>query len=142
MTEEKLTSPPPHTAPVPRSGRAGYGQFFGELLTPDRASTGSPQVSRSLGRSETIINVCFLGRDAIDSSMISPLTHTEGAAEHLSASVRDQDVHDENGNELARTRRRHSLGTSYDHPGLAGRICEAVRRCRGRAYVAPRPWCL
>ena len=99
----------------------------------------SPQVSRSLGRSDTIINVCFLGRDAIDSSMISPLTHTEGAAEHRSASVRDQDVHDENGNELARTRRRHSPGTSYDHPGLAGRTCEAVRRRRGRACVAPRP---
>ena len=99
----------------------------------------SPQVSRSLSRSETIINVCFLGRDAIDSSMISPLTHTEGAAEHLSASVRDHDVHDENGNELARTRRLHSPGTSYDHPGLAGRTCEAVRRRRGRACVAPRP---
>ena len=38
----------------------------------------SPQVSRSLGRSDTIINVCFLGRDALDSSMISPLTHTDG----------------------------------------------------------------
>ena len=77
----------------------------------------SPQVSRSLDRSEGIINVCFLGRDAIDSSMISPLTHTEGAAEHRSTSVGDQDVLFENGDELARTRWRHSLLIWHDHSG-------------------------
>ena len=99
----------------------------------------SPHASRSLVRTKAIINDRFLAPNAIVSSMVSPLTHTEGADEHRSTSVGDQDVQGENGNEPARTRRRHSLGTSYDHPGLAGRTCEAVRRRRGRACVAPRP---
>ena len=67
--------------------------------------------------------------------MVSPLTHMEGAAKHRSASVSDHDVDDDNGDELARTRRRHNQGTSYDHPGLAGPTCEAVHRCRGDALV-------
>ena len=71
--------------------------------------------------------------------MVSPLTHTEGAAEHRSASVGDQDVLFENGDELARTRWRHSLLTWHDHSGPPGVTCEAVRRRRGRAWVAARP---
>ena len=102
----------------------------------------SPQVSRSLGRTKTVMNVCCLGRNAIDSSMVSPITDTEGAAEHRSASVCRHGVDDENGDEPARTRRRHSPGTSHDHPGLARPTCEAVRRRRGRACVAPRLRCL
>ena len=102
----------------------------------------SPQSSRSLVRTKAITNDRFLAPNAIVSSMVSPLTHMEGAAEHRSASVSDHDVDDDNGDELARTRRRHSQGTSYDHPGLAGPTCEAVHRCRGRACVAPRPWSL
>ena len=102
----------------------------------------SPQVSRSLDRTEAVINVCFIGRNAIDSSMVSPITDTEGAAEHRSASVGRHGVDDDNGDEPARTRRRHSPGTSHDHPGLARPTCEAVRRRRGRACVAPRLRCL
>ena len=37
----------------------------------------SPQVSRLIVRLEWIIKVYFLYRKAIDSSMVSPLTHTE-----------------------------------------------------------------
>ena len=102
----------------------------------------SPQVSRSLGRTKAVIHVCFIGRNAIDSSMVSPITDTEGAAEHRSASVCRHGVDDENVDEPARTRRRHSPGTSHDHPGLARPTCEAVRRRRGRACVAPRLRCL
>ena len=79
----------------------------------------SPQSSRSLVRTKAITNDRFLAPNAIVSSMVSPLTHMEGAAEHRSASVSEHDVDDDNGDELARTRRRHSQGISYDHPGLA-----------------------
>ena len=99
----------------------------------------SPQSSRSLVRTKAIKNDRFLAPNAIVSSMVSPLTHTEGAAERLSASVGDQGVDNENGDELARTRLQHSVHTWHGHPGPAGATCEAVRRRRGRAWVAARP---
>ena len=71
--------------------------------------------------------------------MVSPLTHTEGLRHSVTSVGREKDVDDDNGNELARTRRRHSLDTWHDHSGLPGVTCEAVRRRRGRACVAPRP---
>ena len=61
------------------------------------------------------------------------------ATEHVAAPVSNHDVDDENRIELGRTRRLQSLVVPGDHPGLAGTKCEAVRRCRGRACVAPRP---
>ena len=100
----------------------------------------SPQASRSLGRFNTITKVDFLAPDAIDSSMVSPTTDTEVPPSTVTTAVPDHDVDEENGDELARTRRRHSQGTSYGHPGLAGPTCEVVHRCCGRACVAPRPW--
>ena len=100
----------------------------------------SPQASRSLVRTKAITNDRFLAPNAIVSSMVSPLTHMEGAADTVTTAVPDHDVDDDNGDELARTRRRHSQDTSYDHPGLAGPTCEVVHRCCGRACVAPRPW--
>ena len=99
----------------------------------------SPQASQSLGRLDMITNDDFLAPDAIDSSMISPTTDAEGAANTVTTTVPDHDVDDETGDELARTRRRHSQDTSHDHPRLAGPTCEVVHRCRGRACVAPRP---
>ena len=102
----------------------------------------SPQASRSLGRLDMITIDDLLAPNAIDSSMVSPTTDVEGAADTVTTAVPDHDVDDENGDELARTRRRHSQDTSYDHPGLAGPTCEVVHRCRGRACVAPRPWSL
>ena len=70
--------------------------------------------------------------------MVSPLTHTEGLRHSVTSVVPGKDVDDDNGDEPLRTRRRHSPGTWYDHPGLPGVTCEAVRRLRGRACVAPR----
>ena len=70
--------------------------------------------------------------------MVSPLTHTEGLRHCVTSAVREEDVQDENGNELARTRQRHSPDTWHDHSGLPGVTCEAVRRRRGRACVALR----
>ena len=99
----------------------------------------SPHASRSLTRSEGIVNVYFLGRAAIDSSTVSPLTHTEGLPSSVLSVVQERDVDDENGNELARTRRRHSLGIWYGHPGLAEQHAKPVHRRRGCACVAPRP---
>ena len=98
----------------------------------------SPQVSRSLGRTKTITKVDFLARKAIDSSMVSPLTHTEGLPSSVSAAVPDHDIDDENRVELGRARQQQSLVVPHDHPGRAGVTCEAVRRRRGRACVAPR----
>ena len=71
--------------------------------------------------------------------MVSPLTHTEGLPSSVTSVVQESDVDDDNGNELARTRQRHSPGVWHDHPGLAGATCEAVRRRRGCTCVAPRP---
>ena len=70
--------------------------------------------------------------------MVSPLTHTEGLRHSVTSVVQEKDVDDDNGDEPLRTRRRHSLGTWHDHSGLPGVTCEAVRRRRGRACVAPR----
>ena len=67
----------------------------------------SPQVSRSLVRTKTIINVYFLGRDAMDSSIVSQTTDTVVPPSTVIAHVSNHDADDENGNELARTRRRH-----------------------------------
>merc|ERR1712185_677573 len=97
----------------------------------------SPQVSRSLVRTKTIINVYFLGRDAMDSSIVSQTTDTVVPPSTVMAHVSNHDAHHENGDESSRTRRRHSLGTSHDHPGLAQPTCEAVRRRRGCACVTP-----
>ena len=80
----------------------------------------SPHASRSLTRSEGIVNVYFLGRTAIDSSMVSPLTHTEGLLSSVTSVVQEKDVEDEIGDEPARTRQPHSLSTSNDRSGLAG----------------------
>ena len=80
----------------------------------------SPQASRSLGRLDMITKDDVSAPNAIDSSMVSPTTDVEGAADTVTTAVPDHDVDDENGDELARTRRRHSQGTSYDHAGLAG----------------------
>ena len=98
----------------------------------------SPQVSRSLVRIKTIINGYFLGRDTMDSSMVQQTIDTAVPPSTVAAHVSNHDAHHENGNEPSRTRRRHSLGTSHDHPGLAQPTCEAVRRRRGCACVAPR----
>ena len=102
----------------------------------------SPQASRSLGRLDMITNGGFLAPNAIDSSMISPTTDAEGAANTVTPAVPDHDVDDENRVELGRARQRQSLGVPHDHPGLAGATCEAVRSRRGRACVAPCPRCL
>ena len=98
----------------------------------------SPQASRSIVRVEWLIKVYFLYRKAIDSSMVSPLTHTEGLPSCGTRVEEERDVHDDNGNEPLRTRRRHSPDTWHDHFGLPGVTCKAVRRRRGRACVAPR----
>ena len=98
----------------------------------------SPQASRSIVCTKYIINVYFLDRKAIDSSMVSPLTHTEGLPSSVPRVVLERDVDDDNGDEPLRTRRQHSPDTWHDHSGLPGVTCEAVRRRRGRACVAPR----
>ena len=77
----------------------------------------------------------------MESSMFSQTTDTDGVANTVSAHVSNHDDHHENGVELARTRRRHSQDTCHDHPGLARPTCEAVRRRRGCACVAPRLRC-
>ena len=71
--------------------------------------------------------------------MVSPLTHTEGLPSSVTSVVQEKDVDDDNGDEPLRTRRRHSPDTWHYHSGLPGVTCEAVRRRRGRACVAPRP---
>ena len=98
----------------------------------------SPQASRSLGRLDMITMITkddLLAQNAIDSSMISPTTDAEGAANTVTPAVPDHDVDDENRVELGRARQRQSLVVPHDHPGLAGPSCEAVRRRRGRACV-------
>ena len=77
----------------------------------------------------------------MDSSIVSQTTDTVVPPSTVIAHVSNHDADDENGNELARTRRRHSQGTCHDHPGLARPTCEAVRRRRGCACVAPRQRC-
>ena len=74
----------------------------------------------------------------MDSSIVSQTIDTAVPPSTVIAHVSNHDAHHENGNEPSRTRRRHSLGTSHDHPGLAQPTCEAVRRRRGCACVAPR----
>ena len=97
------------------------------------------QVSLSLVRTNTITNDDFPSSDATVSSVCSPTTDTDGATEHVAAPVSNHDVDDENRIELGRTRRLQSLVVPGGHPRLAGTTCEAVRCCRGRACVAPRP---
>ena len=97
------------------------------------------QVSLLLVRTNTITNDDFPSSDATVSSVCSPTTDTDGATEHVAAPVSNHDVDDENRIELGRTRRLQSLVVPGGHPRLAGTTCEAVRRCRGRACVAPRP---
>ena len=60
----------------------------------------SPQVSRSLDRTKTIVNTYFMGRYTIDSSIVSQTTDTEGVVNSVSAHVSNPDADDENGNEL------------------------------------------
>ena len=61
----------------------------------------SSQASRSLGRLDMITNDGFLAPNAIDSSMISPTTDAEGAADTVTPAVPDHDVDDENASNLA-----------------------------------------
>ena len=86
----------------------------------------SPQASRSLGRLDMITNDDFMAPNAIDSSMISPTTDAEGAANTVTPVVPDHDVDDENRVELGRARQRQSLVVPHDHFGQAGATCEAV----------------
>ena len=69
----------------------------------------SPQVSRSLVRTKTIINVYFLGRDAMDSSIVSQTTDIVVPPSTVMAHVSNHDAHHENGDDSSHTRRRHSL---------------------------------
>ena len=73
----------------------------------------------------------------MDSSMVQQTIDTAVPPSTVAAHVSNHDAHHENGNEPSRTRRRHSLGTSHDHPELAQPTCEAVPRCRGCACVSP-----
>lgn len=73
----------------------------------------------------------------MDSSIVSQTTDSVVPPSTVMAHVSNHDAHHENGDESSRTRRRHSLGTSHDHPGLAQPTCEAVRRRRGCACVTP-----
>ena len=78
----------------------------------------SPQVSRSLVRTKTIANTYFLGRYTVDSSIVSQTTDKEGVAHSVSAHVGNPEADDENADELARTRLRHSRSTCHDYPRL------------------------
>ena len=82
-----------------------------------------------------ITNDDFMGPNAIDSSMISPTTDAEGAANTVTPVVPDHDVDDENRVELGRARQRQSLVVPHDHPGLAGPSCEAVRAAGADALL-------